>query len=107
MQLGIRQARYVGRQKTLFQLLMAATVANLTLLASRGDWESWNEVPQALALSLLLLVVLAGTLPRPAAAPWSPIAARIARHPRTHRRLSADLLSNSELTAMAGSRPAF
>ena len=107
VQLGIRQARYVGRQKTLFQLLMAATVANLTLLASRGDWESWNGVPQALALSLLLLVVLAGAPPRPAAAPWSPIAARIARHPRTHRRLSADLLSNSELTAMAGSRPAF
>ena len=31
VQLGIRQARYFGRQKTLFQLLMAATVANLTL----------------------------------------------------------------------------
>jgi hypothetical protein len=33
MQLGVRQARYVGRTKTLFQLLMAATVANLTLAA--------------------------------------------------------------------------
>jgi hypothetical protein len=33
VQLGIRQARYVGRTKTLFQLLMAAAVANLTLLA--------------------------------------------------------------------------
>lgn len=33
VQLGIRQARYFGRQKTLFQLLMAATVANLTLVA--------------------------------------------------------------------------
>ncbi|MBE7518367.1 MAG: IS1182 family transposase [Thermoflexaceae bacterium] len=33
VQLGIRQARYVGRAKTLFQLLMAATVANLTLIA--------------------------------------------------------------------------
>jgi len=32
-QLGVRQARYVGRAKTLFQLLMAATVANLTLVA--------------------------------------------------------------------------
>lgn len=32
MQLGVRQARYVGRAKTLFQLLMAATVANLTLV---------------------------------------------------------------------------
>lgn len=33
VQLGIRQARYVGRRKTRFQLLMAAAVANLTLLA--------------------------------------------------------------------------
>jgi hypothetical protein len=35
MQLGVRQARYVGRRKTLFQLLMAATVANLTLVATK------------------------------------------------------------------------
>ena len=36
MQLGVRQARYFGRAKTCFQLLlMAATVANLTLVASR------------------------------------------------------------------------
>jgi hypothetical protein len=34
MQLGARQARYFGRTKTLFQLLMAATVANLTLVAT-------------------------------------------------------------------------
>jgi hypothetical protein len=35
VQLGIRQARYFGRKKTLFQLLMAATVANLTLIAGK------------------------------------------------------------------------
>ena len=35
MQLGVRQARYFGRAKTLFQLLLAATVANLTLVATR------------------------------------------------------------------------
>lgn len=35
MQLGIRKARYAGRAKTLFQLLMAATVANLTLVAAK------------------------------------------------------------------------
>jgi transposase len=35
VQLGIRQARYFGRLKTLFQLLMAATVANLTLVATQ------------------------------------------------------------------------
>jgi transposase len=33
VQLGIRQARYFGRAKTTFQLLLAATVANLTLIA--------------------------------------------------------------------------
>ena len=36
-QLGIRQARYFGRVKTKFQLYLAATVANLTLLASQID----------------------------------------------------------------------
>ena len=35
VQLGLRQARYFGRAKTLFQLFMAATVANLTLVAGR------------------------------------------------------------------------
>jgi hypothetical protein len=35
VQLGIRKARYFGRVKTLFQLLMAATVANLTLVATK------------------------------------------------------------------------
>jgi len=35
MQLGLRQARYFGRTKTLFQLLMVATVANLTLVATK------------------------------------------------------------------------
>jgi hypothetical protein len=35
VQLGLRQARYIGRTTTLFQLALAATVANLTLLASR------------------------------------------------------------------------
>ena len=33
VQLGSRQSRFVGRRMTAFQLLMAATVANLTLLA--------------------------------------------------------------------------
>ena len=34
--LGIRQARYFGRVKTRFQLYLAATVANLTLVASKA-----------------------------------------------------------------------
>ena len=36
VQLGIRQARYFGRVKTWFQLYLAATVANLTLVAARA-----------------------------------------------------------------------
>jgi hypothetical protein len=36
VQLGLRQARYVGRAQTLLQLALAATVANLTLLAGYG-----------------------------------------------------------------------
>jgi len=37
VQLGIRQSRYFGRVKTRFQLLMAATVANLTLVAVKME----------------------------------------------------------------------
>ena len=35
VQLGIRQARYFGRVKTRFQLYLAATVANLTLVLGK------------------------------------------------------------------------
>ena len=35
VQLGIRQSRYFGRIKTRFQLYLAATVANLTLVAAK------------------------------------------------------------------------
>ena len=37
VQLGVRKSRFFGRTKTRFQLLMAATVANLTLV---GNWMS-------------------------------------------------------------------
>ena len=37
VQLGIRQARYFARTKTLFQVCLAAAVANLTLLANASD----------------------------------------------------------------------
>ena len=36
IQLGIRQSRYFGRIKTRFQLYLAATVANLTLVAAKA-----------------------------------------------------------------------
>jgi hypothetical protein len=35
VQLGISQVRYFGRVKTNFQLLLAATVANLALVAAK------------------------------------------------------------------------
>ena len=41
VQLGLRQARYFGRAKTAFQLLMAATVANLTLVAAKVGPIDW------------------------------------------------------------------
>ena len=34
-QLGVRQSRYFGQAKTLFQVMLAATVANLTLTATK------------------------------------------------------------------------
>ena len=36
VQLGVRQSRYFGRIKTRFQLYLAATVANLTLVAAKA-----------------------------------------------------------------------
>ena len=36
VQLGIRQSRYFGRIRTRFQLYLAATVANLTLVAAKA-----------------------------------------------------------------------
>lgn len=64
VQLGIRQARYFGRAKTLFQLFMAATVANLTLLvnATKGG----GGHPGSLgSLFLRLFALLLGEGPHP------------------------------------------
>ena len=52
VQLGIRQSRYFGRIKTRFQLYLAATVANLTLVATKAglpaDTEGESSVGSAL-----------------------------------------------------------
>ncbi len=63
VQLGIRQARYCGHAKTLFQLLMAAAVANLTLLTNRAraDWRSLCVAFAALAAVIVAIL-----------APWNP-----------------------------------
>jgi hypothetical protein len=67
--LGIRQARYFGRTKTLFQVCLAAAVANLTLLAaasstrSEGDSPAVGWWPAFLAVMLALCgLVLGSTL---------------------------------------------
>lgn len=58
VQLGLRQARYIGRAKTLFQLLMAATVANLTLLAGHAKREK-NILESSNHSSRFILVLVA------------------------------------------------
>jgi hypothetical protein len=68
VQLGIRQARYIGRTKTLFQLLLAAAVANLTLLANTPAAGPEQAVAAATLLAFMaLLPVLGGCLEHPAA----------------------------------------
>ena len=76
VQLGLRQARYFGRTKTLFQLCLAAAVANLTLLAAPSD---------ALALSGSaalgwLLTLLTAILSLSSMLLGLPLAARVIRH---------------------------
>ncbi len=56
-QLGIRQARYFGRTKTLFQLCLAAAVANLTLLAATSVASSASDV-ETLGWPLMILTAL-------------------------------------------------
>ena len=78
VQLGIRQARYFGGVKTLFQLAMAAAVANLTLLAYRAA--EGNAVPGSSHLVVLVVAVLllrrswagqpAGGFPGAFGSPW-------------------------------------
>jgi hypothetical protein len=59
MQLGARQARYFGRTKTLFQLLMAATVANLTLMAMRtGLMRDRNHPKTVISVHVRALLVV-------------------------------------------------
>lgn len=63
VQLGVRQARYVGRIKTLFQLLMAATVANLTLVATKtGLMRGRNGQQDSVFSHLLSIVVVPMTM---------------------------------------------
>ena len=54
VQLGIRQSRYFGRIKTRFQLYLAATVANLTLVAGKaGMTGDTDHGPNALVTGIV------------------------------------------------------
>jgi hypothetical protein len=88
VQLGIRQARYVGHPKTLFQLAMAAAVANLTLLAAA---DAASSAPATAVAALGVLVALAALMPRPPAATGRgrPYAVEAARGRRPSARTAA------------------
>lgn len=66
VQLGIRQARYIGRTKTKFQLYLAAMVANLTMLASRvretGNGDDGHAAAPAVAGAVNHGMLLTGLL---------------------------------------------
>ena len=52
VQLGIRQARYFGRSKTKFQLYLAATVANLTLVGTKAGLPADTEGESSVGIAL-------------------------------------------------------
>ena len=53
VQLDIRQARYTGRAKTKFQLYLAATVANLTLVAGKLGLTDGNDIGPSASRAML------------------------------------------------------
>lgn len=67
VQLGVRQARYRGRAKTLFQAFMVAAVANLTLLAA--GWDA-NLALSLLTACLSALLFALGRFLTLQTAPW-------------------------------------
>ena len=92
VQLGIRQSRYFGRVKTRFQLYLAATVANLTLVAAKaGLPEDTGSGPSAVSVQVAGMV-------NPAAAWLGQIS--------TLTLLAAALLTKS-LFPIRGFRPGF
>ncbi len=104
VQLGIRQARDVGRAKVAFQLLMAAAVANLTYLAatSQSTDATSGTVGFVIGLFGLLVVVVSRALgPHwPTVAPDTVRLSRTTSRGQQHSRLPTALI-------MAGSRPDF
>ena len=99
VQLGIRQARYFGRTKTLFQVRLAAAVANLTLLATTSAMLNIAGLHTAelpiLAIATLLSLILVASLVAAAVDAFTLNAHRL--------RPTAPDFQRSQ----AGSRPAF
>jgi len=105
VQLGIRQARDIGRAKTEFQLLMAAAVANLTYLAATTNQPVAAD-PGALGLLTVLLALLVVMLNRPLG-PGRPIGvpdAFMPARPTSHGRQRPRLPTSF---CRPGSRPGF
>lgn len=104
VQLGLRQARYVGRTKTLFQLLLAATVANLTLLAGVTGGTASPAAPLA---ALLALILVPWMLPTPTCGPILAQNAISDASLRRQRSSFTPLHLAARSARMAGSRPHF
>ena len=107
VQLGIRQARDIGRAKTAFQLLMAAAVANLTYLAATASQGQPTD-PQLSAVGLVsvLLGLLVVVLSRDLGPGWPTRTPNPGRLPRTTSpgRLPTRLPTSF---ALPGCRPGF
>jgi len=104
VQLGLRQARYVGTAKTRFQVLMAAAVANLTYLAMTGQPSGLDSAAIGLLCGLLGLLLLIVSRPlSPHLLIGAPHSVGLAR-PTSRGRQSAPPPS---ALSMAGSRPVF
>jgi len=103
--LGIRQARDIGTPKVLFQLLLAAAVANLTYLAATATQPTGPDsgpIGLLVALLGLLLVVLTGALD-PIWPADAPIAVRSTRTSSRGRQLTPLPIT----FIRPGSRPSF
>jgi hypothetical protein len=104
VQLGLRQARYMGRAKTLCQLALAATVANLTLLAMRALLSSAPAaaVPALGGLLTVLILAQGPCLVPPLSPRW--LSRWLRRWGHAAPRLAFAALTSHE---MAASRPDF
>jgi hypothetical protein len=106
VQLGIRQARDVGTSKVLFQLLMAAAVANLTYLAAAAATQPSGLDSAALGLLAALQGLLLVVLSRPLDPRWPGEPLGVLSAPRTSSR-SRLLTVQPTAFASPGCRPDF